>query len=250
VVFSAPVAALPTPVGIVAGPRSTVELMSLLSSLRLPIETQARLVAPFPVVGPASYGAPSPTGASPLLSDQGTDIAAVAGSPVVASGSGVVAAGGGTVAITLEDGTVYSYAGLAQVTVTDGSRTAQGDVLGVTGDVGGPHLRFVIRPKGGAGVDAAPYLDRWLAQALGTARAMGGAPLGATELGSPSVKGVTAPASRIRPAASLRRPHSHSSSTGAASTLLVLAGGGWWARRCWRRSTVERKEVANTTGDD
>src|SRR5205823_3113094 len=106
------------------------------------------------------------TGGSPLLNDQGTDIAAVAGSPVVASGAGIAAVSGGTATVTLADGTMYSYAGLAQAAVIDGSRVAQGDVLGVTGDVAGPHLRFTIRPQGGAAVDAVPYLDRWLAQAL------------------------------------------------------------------------------------
>ena len=234
VVVASPFASLAPAQGIAPGPRSTVELMSLLSGLRLSLEAKARLIAPFPVAGPASYGGPTATGGSPLLPDQGTDIAAAGGVPVVASGSGIVAAGGGTVTITLVDGTVYSYAGLGQLAVTDGSRVAQGDVLGLTSDAAGPHLRFAIRPQGGATLDATPFLDRWLAQAMSTVRAMGASPTKFMDSALGTIGG-SSPAEHRIAAANAARKLPRSAEKRSPVNLLVLSSAAiWWAVRRFR----------------
>ena len=80
------------------------------------------------------------------------------------------------------DGTRYYYAHLESFAagLTDGAKVIRGDILGtvgMTGDATGPHLHFEIHPNGGAAVDPAPYLDRWLAQAASTASALSGDPV-------------------------------------------------------------------------
>jgi hypothetical protein len=146
----------------------------------------ARLMAPFPVAGPARFGEdfhqqrelPAPH------LHQGTDIAAPQGTPVVASGSGTVELittdpeGGNGIALRSSDGNLYYYAHLEAFAtgLANGASVNRGDIIGTVGSTGfstGPHLHFEIRPGGGASVDPVPYLDRWLAQALATARAMG-----------------------------------------------------------------------------
>jgi hypothetical protein len=143
------------------------------------------------VAGAASYAGSDwleqRSAPSPHL-HQGADIVASEGTPVIASGPGTVRVdrasartdpdGGNSIRLTLADGTEYYYAHLssfARSTAT-GATVAQGDILGSvgsTGDATGPHLHFEIRPRGGGAVDPTPYLDRWLAQANATVRALG-----------------------------------------------------------------------------
>ncbi|MHB8464950.1 MAG: peptidoglycan DD-metalloendopeptidase family protein [Acidimicrobiales bacterium] len=185
------------------GARSTAALLAILRPLALPLPILARVFAPFPVVGLASYGgAPPPPGVSPAPTARptttpgskptpgpkpaptstsatvplsaGADIVAAQGTPVIASITGAVhvdrgaASGTSTVAMTGADGTAYVEANLAELApgIVDGLRVAEGDVIGAVGGGGGlPHLHFEIHPHGGAGVDPLPDLDQWLAHA-------------------------------------------------------------------------------------
>jgi hypothetical protein len=172
-----------------AGPRSTVGVIDGLAHLALTPGVLARLMAPFPVAGPAQYGQDfheSRQLPTPHL-HEGTDIAAAQGTPVVASGSGAVELittdpeGGNGINLRSADGNLYYYAHLEAFApgLVNGARVDRGDIIGTVGTTGfstGPHLHFEIHPGGAAAVDPVPYLDRWLAQASATARAMGGAP--------------------------------------------------------------------------
>ncbi len=98
----------------------------------------------------------------------GIDIAAIAGTPVVASATGIVryvgVYGGYGGLIVLDHAgdwqTVYGH--LSRMTVGPGQPAAQGTVIGAVGTSGhstGPHLHFEIRYRG-IPVDPLRYLDR------------------------------------------------------------------------------------------
>lgn len=97
----------------------------------------------------------------------GIDLAAHAGTPVVAARDGRVTRAGwwGTygyaVVVDHGDGSETRYAHLSRVDVAAGATVRQGDVLGAVGSTGastGPHLHFELRFDGRA-VDPLPYLE-------------------------------------------------------------------------------------------
>jgi murein DD-endopeptidase MepM/ murein hydrolase activator NlpD len=172
------------------GPRSTLGVLELLQQ-RVAPQLVARVLAPFPVAGPAHYtddwGAPRH--GPPAHAHQGTDIFAARGTPVIAALDGTVdrmsttsRLGGTSLRVTLESGTFFYYAHLDGFApgMTEGRRVRAGDVVGFVGNTGNaagtpPHLHFEIHPRGGRAVSPVPYLDRWVAEATATARAITGA---------------------------------------------------------------------------
>jgi murein DD-endopeptidase MepM/ murein hydrolase activator NlpD len=234
--------------GIVPGPRSTVELMALLSSLGLSAQAQAQLVAPFPLVGPASYGA-GPAGGPSLTvphSQQGVDIAAASGAQVAAAGAGLAAVAGDMVTVMASDGGSWLYGHLGQVVVADGAHVAVGDVLGTVrgaGDASGALLHFEIRQAGDRAVDPVPYLDRWLAQALQTAKALAARSVSASSLQAvgqglvPALRGGRAALHRTEAPTPYRTGNQ-------AAGLVVLAAAPLAAGRFWRLRRSRAQEAA------
>jgi len=180
----------------VAG-RSTKSILNVLFGLELPPATLAKVLAPFPVAGEATYSddwhAPRFT---PQAHDhEGTDVFAAKGTPVVASAGGVVttqpdsAVGGNTMRLTQADGTYYYYAHLDRfaVGIESGKKVDKGDIIGFVGRTGNaeggkPHLHFEIHPGGGEAVPPVPYLDRWLSEAMATASTLRAQPGAADSL--------------------------------------------------------------------
>lgn len=221
----------PRPVAF-SGPRSTLALFAELGPLALDAAALNHLLAPFPVVGPASYGEDFHEARNlphPHL-HQGVDILGAQGTPVIASGDGVVhlstsgaedgdpGPGGNAVTVTEADGTFFYYAHLLEYApgLRDGTKVAQGDLLGgvgMTGDATAPHLHFEIHPQGGAAVDPVPYLDRWLSQASGTARALGFGPVD-TEASLSALLAAAHPASSAAGASSPSRGSTRTNLTG------------------------------------
>lgn len=175
-------AALATP----AGPRSTLEVLALLRPRGATPQLVARILSPFPVAGAAHYSNDwgAPRHGPPAHSHAGTDIFAERGTPVIASGEGVVSRmtttgrlGGTSLRLTTASGTYFYYAHLDRFVdgLADGDRVRTGDVIGFVGQTGNvagtpPHLHYEVHPRGGAAVPPVPYLDRWLQEAVATAR--------------------------------------------------------------------------------
>lgn len=255
----APSLALP-----VAG-RSTKSILNVLFGLELPPATLAKVLAPFPVAGEATYSddwhAPRST---PVPHDhEGTDVFAAKGTPVVASADGKLtvqrdsAVGGNAVRITEADGTYYYYAHLDRfaVGIEDGNRVRKGDIIGFVGrtgnaEGGAPHLHFEIHPRGGAAVPPVPYLDRWLSEAMATASTMRAQPGAADSVvtlrptrgnsgaGKASVDALLRPASAARP---LPDGTSLDPSSGLEISGVVLFL--LWMFRRFRRRIVSRQEA-------
>ncbi|MGH2554443.1 MAG: M23 family metallopeptidase [Actinomycetota bacterium] len=174
------------------GPRSTAQVIEILEGLGLSEAEIARIIAPFPILGPASYGDDwgNPRYQPYFHLHEGTDIFAPRGTPVIASSDGVVTrmatnskVGGTSLRLTAADGTYYYYAHLDRFDpgLDQGQRVKAGEVLGFVGtsgnaEGGAPHLHYEIHPDGGAAVPPVPYLDRWLAEALATAKSLEAAP--------------------------------------------------------------------------
>ena len=168
-------------------PNSTFRVLAALAPLQqlgfTPQQAAIVGLGQFPVAGPATFAddwwEPRP-GPIPRL-HEGDDIVAASGTPLRAPADGVLRydtsdpAGYGVAAIvTMADGTYFLMGHLSATvsTLTTGSAVKQGDVVGfvgATGDATGPHCHFEIHPRGGAGVDPKPYLDRFLADALAAA---------------------------------------------------------------------------------
>ena len=94
----------------------------------------------------------------------GLDLAAPAGTPVVAianatvTSAGYDGAYGNKTVLTLEDGTELWYAHQTSISVSAGETVTAGQTIGTvgsTGNVTGPHLHLEVRPGGGDPVD--PY---------------------------------------------------------------------------------------------
>jgi murein DD-endopeptidase MepM/ murein hydrolase activator NlpD len=107
----------------------------------------------WPTHGPISgvYGSQRILNGEPRAPHMGVDIAAPAGSPIVAAAGGVVRfAGelfltGNTILIDHGYGLETSYAHLSRIDVTPGQRLRQGEqigLVGATGRVTGPHLHW------------------------------------------------------------------------------------------------------------
>ncbi|MBM7509246.1 M23 family metallopeptidase [Nocardioides sp. 31GB23] len=94
----------------------------------------------------------------------GLDLAAPAGTPLVAianatvTSAGYDGAYGNKTVLTLEDGTELWYAHQTSISVSAGETVTAGETIGTvgsTGNVTGPHLHLEVRPGGGDPVD--PY---------------------------------------------------------------------------------------------
>ena len=164
-------------------PNSAAALLAALAPLqRLGFTAQQAAIigmGQFPVGGPAHYAddwlelRPGP----PARLHYGIDIVAATGTPLRSPIEGILRydatdpAGYGLAAIvTGPDGTYYLMGHLSAAVkgLATGSVVTQGQVVGFvgsTGDATGPHCHFEIHPGGGAGIDAKPILDQWLATA-------------------------------------------------------------------------------------
>lgn len=244
-----------------AGIRSTAALFDRLVALRLAPNQVARLLAPFPVAGRATYGDDwglPRTGPGELArTHEGVDLFAERGTPVIASSDGVIArmatAGSGGVSLRLvaSDGTFYYYAHLDRFApgVSDGDRVNKGRVVGFVGTSGNAtgtpaHLHYEIHPRGGAAVPPVPYLDRWLAEAdesvatLAAAPASGRTSILREELKQRAARNPIVAADTDGPSAGRDlgplQTISSSRSVGFAGLLAVLAAAAWGLRR-WAR---------------
>lgn len=165
------------------------------------------LSPPFPVAGQAKYSDDwqNPRYTPCFHLHEGTDIFAAEGTPVVAPGPGVVVAfgdhpvGGLCVWLQSDDKLSFFMAHMSRFAdgLQAGQRVTRSTVLGYVGDTGNaeggsPHLHFEVHPPildrngqptvfgidqspGGLGqtrtppTNPKPYLDKWLAEAEGTA---------------------------------------------------------------------------------
>lgn len=225
------------------GKRSTLEVVELLQQRGVPQDEIARVMAPFPVAGAASYtddwAYPRYTPSYHL--HEGCDIFAAGGTPVVATMAGTVTratmgtrVGGNVVYLELPDGTYFYYAHLDTISplIYPGMQVEAGQVLGTVGDTGNaeggmPHLHFEIHPGGGDPVPPAPYLDAWLSAALDEARGVAGP--------APAVAPAPAPLAGTLPGeASVLPTQPASFGHETTGTLLFLIPGAavlWWRRR-------------------
>jgi murein DD-endopeptidase MepM/ murein hydrolase activator NlpD len=107
----------------------------------------------WPATGPISgvYGSQRVLNGEPRAPHMGVDVAAPAGSPIVAAADGVVRMAetlfltGNTILIDHGYGLETSYAHLSRLDVKPGQRVRQGEqigLLGATGRVTGPHLHW------------------------------------------------------------------------------------------------------------
>ena len=225
------------------GKRSTLEVIQVLAQRGATPDDVARVMAPFPVAGPASYtddwAAPRYTPS--FHTHEGCDIFAEFGTPVIATMAGTVTratmgtpVGGNVVYLQLPDGTYFYYAHLDTISplIYPGMKVQPGQVLGTVGDTGNaeggmPHLHFEIHPGGGDPVPPAPYLDAWLAAALDEARGIHGQPAAAPAF-LPPISGTLGDQATALPA----QPASFGRDS--TSTLLFLIPGAvvlWWRRR-------------------
>jgi murein DD-endopeptidase MepM/ murein hydrolase activator NlpD len=171
-------------------PNNTAALLSVLAPLqKLGYTAQQAAIAgmgQFPVAGPAYYTddwlelRPGP----PPALHPGIDIDAAMGTPLRSPVDGVLTydtsdpTGYGLDAIvTAPDKTFYRMAHMSATVsgLSTGSVVKTGQVIGFVGSSGnstGPHCHFEIHPQGGAGIDAKPILDQWLANAIKAAPAL------------------------------------------------------------------------------
>lgn len=167
--------ALATPVD----PRSTVDILQRLATMKATPEVALAVLVPFPVIGPASYADDwaAPRFAPSTQPRSGIDITAARGTPVIAVADGTITArrsggaDGNALVLTTGDRTQYRYAHLDSFAgATQGQPVTAGTLLGYVGTSGDttalpPRLNLQIRPQGGAATSPVAQLDRWLAQA-------------------------------------------------------------------------------------
>ena len=121
---------------------------------------------------------------------QGIDIAAAAGTPVVAVLDGRISSmyhggiGGIELFLTAAAGDRFLYCHFSRYApgLHAGQDVTAGYVIGyvgATGDATGPHLHFEIHPHGGAPIDPYPYLQAWRAGADSSRAGSGGTAAGA-----------------------------------------------------------------------
>lgn len=173
----------------IGGRRSTMLALDLIGP-DADVEKIARVLAPFPVAGPAHFS--DDWGAPRFVPDfhyhEGVDVFAAPGTPVIASADGVITRvhrnttiSGNGLRLTAPDGTYFVYSHLDGFApgLYEGKNVGLGEVIGYVGSTGNaeggpPHLHYEIHPYGGAAVPPVPYLDLWLANALAVARSLGG----------------------------------------------------------------------------
>lgn len=248
------------PVSRSPGTRSTGPLFDRLAGLRLAPNQVARLLAPFPVAGRASYsddwGLPRHGPGDLARTHKGVDVFADRSTPVIASVDGVVSGmttagvlGGTSLRLTAPDGTFFYYAHLDRFApgVSEGDRVARGRVLGFVGNTGnaagtGPHLHFEIHPEGGAAVPPVPYLDRWLAEAAQLIDTLAAAPVAARSSvlrGELDQRAARSDAANTADGSTAAGPGdlqtiSAGRDVGIGGLLVVLAVAAWYTRR-WAR---------------
>jgi murein DD-endopeptidase MepM/ murein hydrolase activator NlpD len=172
------------------GSRSTEPIIRRLREAGAELDQVARTLAPFPVAGLATYAADwkPPADVEGMGADEGAAIMADEGVPVVASANGAIQRtapdpGWGTsLELTGPDGTRYRYGRLLRVApaIQDGMRVTRGQIIGFVGATGslggGSYLWFQLAGKDGAVISPYEHLDRWLKEALTTARVVTGLP--------------------------------------------------------------------------
>lgn len=173
-----------------SGSRSTEPVIRHLKAVNASLEQVARTLAPFPVAGLATYTASwKPAAPAPGIAEgQGAAIVARDGTPVVAAANGPVTrispdpAWGTSLELVGPDGTKYRYGRLLRVApaIQDGMQVTRGQIIGFVGGTGtvpgGAYLWFQLADKDGAVVAPFEYLDRWLKEALVSARVTTGLP--------------------------------------------------------------------------
>lgn len=227
------------------GERSTHDVIDRMVAAGLDLAGAARILAPFPVIGRATYSgdwhAPRDGG---LRLHEGTDIFAPLGTPVAASFDGTIGRmwvganrGGNALTVRTADSTYAYYAHLAgfATDVRIGTPVRAGDIIGYVGATGNaertpPHLHFELHPGGGPPVPPVPHLDQWLSEAR-TELLLHEPPSGQLTgaLASPSFQPVALP--RVAPpggepsdvAASGPGPRRTASLTGTSPTGLAAA---------------------------
>ena len=252
------------------GPGTTWPLLAALAPLThfglTQLQTALVGFGNFPVAGPAYYTddwleyRSTPT---PHL-HQGIDIVAAPGTPLRSPTDGTLTYSnsdpdgyGLTAIVTQTDHTTFVMAHMSATVLglASGAHVTTGQVVGFvgeTGDATGPHCHFEVHPRGGAGIDAKPLLDRWLALAQAAAPGLIAAYQGAgSQAAEPPV--VTVPDSV--PITPLYRPGSHPQLAGAGTLHgaggppvpvrfagvfvgLAVAGLGGWSLLRRRRSAV------------
>lgn len=174
----------------ISGTRSTEPVIRRLREANAPLDQVARTLAPFPVAGLAEYTAEwtPPAPGKGIEKGKGAAIMAKEGTPVVASANGPVhlaapdPSWGTAIELTGPDGTRYRYGRLLRVApaIQEGMKVTRGQIIGFVGSTGtvtgGSYLWFQLIDKPGAIVPPFEYLDRWLKEALTTARVTTGLP--------------------------------------------------------------------------
>jgi hypothetical protein len=256
ITIDGPGSLLPTDILSGGNVRSTKPVIDSLSAQQLDPALLARVLAPFPVNGQATYTDvfPSPQ-ANPLPpGHDGIDIQAAVGTPVIASDAGTVHVVadptiGNAVVLKAADGTEYHYLhiDLSTSKLAEGQHVLEADRLGTVGpntgleSGGGAHLHYEIHPRAGAAINPVPYLDRWVAQALQmaktvVAKAQVAAPRTTATTRRSAAAGVT-----IRPAAAQR---SLLPILDVLLTMVAAVGALWFFRRRSRRTPPGNETVA------
>jgi murein DD-endopeptidase MepM/ murein hydrolase activator NlpD len=151
---------------------------------RAPTTATATGVHRFPIAGAFDWGGPDARFGAKRKghSHQGQDLAAAAGTPVVAPYRGVVTAvqyqarGAGRYVVL--DGEDYDYVFMhlrtGSIVVREGERVRTGQAIGEVGSTGessGPHLHFELWEgvwyDGGHPIDPLPLLQQWASPASG-----------------------------------------------------------------------------------
>jgi len=167
------------------GSRSTAPIVDILQRTQALPSAVARVMAPFPVAGLATYGDDWGAPRHPDRIHRGVDVFAARGTPVIASMDGEITGlrhhqglGGNWLRLSAPDGTYLYYAHLEGFAtgIEQGVSVTRGQVLGRVGTSGNargtpPHLHLQIHPGGGNPVPPVPYLDRWREQAYQSALA-------------------------------------------------------------------------------
>ena len=240
------------------GSRSTEPILRRLREAGAELDQVARTLAPFPVAGLAKYTAAftPPSTAPGIATGQGAAIMAEEGTPIVASANGPVTrispdpAWGTTVELIGPDGTHYRYGRLLRVApaIQDGMKVTRGQIIGfvgATGTVGGgSYLWFQLMDKAGSVVAPFEYLDRWLKEALTTARVTTGLP--AVDAMDDVAAGLLTPEEAGITLDENGQPVSDNDDLSPLETFLSLsffAFLGWRGWRAWKGRTRRAKPL-------
>lgn len=234
----------------ISGTRSTEPIIRRLREANAPLDQVARTLAPFPVAGMAEYTAEwaPPAPGKGIDKGQGAAIMAKEGTPVVASANGPVhlaapdPSWGTAIELTGPDGTRYRYGRLLRVApaIQEGMKVTRGQIIGFVGSTGtvagGSYLWFQLIDKPGAVVPPFEYLDRWLKEALTTARVTTGLP--AVDVADDVAAGLLSPEEagiKLGPDGRPISDEQQLSPLEAFLSTLFFSFLGWRGVRRWRR---------------